>query len=144
MRREYPEAPRVGVSALIRQGDMVLLVKRGAEPGKGCWALPGGLLELGEDLADAVKREVQEETGLLVEPTDIVAVQQYVEGRVRYHYVLITFECEVRGGSPKPGSDAVEVSWLPSGEALKLRLTDTTRRILSRGNRVYLGTVYRE
>ncbi|MCD6105953.1 MAG: NUDIX hydrolase [Thermoplasmata archaeon] len=143
MRREYPEAPRVGVSALIRQGDTVLLVKRGAEPGKGCWALPGGLLELGEDLADAVKREVREETGLLVEPTDVVAVQQYVEGRVRYHYVLITFECEVRGGSPRPGSDAADVSWFPVAEALKLRLTDTTRRILTKGNRVYLGTVYR-
>ncbi len=143
MKREFPKAPLVGVSALIKEGDRILLVKRGAEPGRGCWALPGGLLELGEDLEAAVRREVREETGLEVDPLDVVAVQQYIEGNVRYHYVLITFECRVRSGSPRAGSDAADVSWFGLEDALSLRLTDTTRRVLLGGGKIYLGTVRR-
>jgi len=113
--REYPEAPIVGVGAVILDGNRVLLVRRGQEPMKGEWSLPGGAVELGETLEAAVQREVVEETGLEVLPRAIVEVLDKVvveDGRVRYHYVLIDFLCRVQGGALRPGSDADDARWV--------------------------------
>ena len=117
MRREYPEAPIVGVGAVVIDGEKVLLVRRGHEPLKGEWSLPGGALELGETLQQGVVREVLEETGLTVVPTAIVEVfdritQEEVSGRIRYHYVLVDFVCRVTGGMLHGGSDAEEARWV--------------------------------
>src|ERR1700757_1735689 len=99
MRREYPEAPLVGVGAVIIQENQVLLIQRGQEPLKGEWSLPGGALELGETLQQGIRREVLEETGLVVEPVAVVEVLDRIsrdaEGRVQYHYVLVDFLCRV-------------------------------------------------
>jgi 8-oxo-dGTP diphosphatase len=117
--REYPEAPIVGVGAVIVDGNRVLLVRRGQEPMKGEWSIPGGALELGETLEAAVRREVVEETGLSVEPQAMIEVLDKIvveDGRVRYHYVLIDFLCHVAGGSLKPGSDADEARWMEHAE----------------------------
>jgi ADP-ribose pyrophosphatase YjhB (NUDIX family) len=118
MRREYPDAPIAGVGAVIlRGGDApaVLLIRRGQEPLKGEWSLPGGAVELGETLEEAVCREVLEETGLAVEPAAIVQafdrISRDAEGRVRYHYVLVDFLCRVTGGSLACASDASEARW---------------------------------
>lgn len=118
MRREYPDAPVAGVGAVIlRSGEppAVLLIRRGQEPLKGEWSLPGGAVELGETLEEAIHREVQEETGLDVEPIAIVQAFDRIarddEGRVRYHYVLVDFLCRVRGGSLASASDAEEARW---------------------------------
>src|SRR6201986_2505945 len=121
VRREYPEAPIVGVGAVVIDGTKVLLVRRGNEPLKGEWSLPGGAVELGETLQQGVVREVLEETGLVVVPAGIVEVldritqdevlQDGAPGRVRYHYVLIDFVCHVTGGAMRKGSDADEVRW---------------------------------
>ena len=121
MRREYPEAPIVGVGAVVIDGTKVLLVRRGQEPLKGQWSLPGGALELGETLQQGVVREVLEETGLIVVPAGIVEVldritQEEASGRVRYHYVLVDFVCRVAGGDLCPGSDADEVRWVAREE----------------------------
>lgn len=118
-RREYPEAPIVGVGAVILGGNRVLLVRRGKEPMKGEWSIPGGALELGERLEAAVRREVLEETGLAVETQAMVQVLDKIvveDGRVRYHYVLIDFLCHAVGGMLKPGSDADEARWLEHEE----------------------------
>jgi len=116
MRREYPEAPIAAVGALVLEGDCVLLVRRGREPLKGEWSLPGGAVELGETLEQAVCREVLEETGLRVEPLGIIEVLDRFtydgDGRLKYHYVLVDYRCRVTGGRLCPASDAEQTAWV--------------------------------
>jgi 8-oxo-dGTP diphosphatase len=117
LRREYPEAPIIGVGAVVIDGNRVLLVRRGNEPLKGEWSLPGGALELGETLQQGVVREVLEETGLTVLPAGIVEVldritQDDASGRTRYHYVLVDFLCYPVRGTVLGGSDAEEARWV--------------------------------
>ncbi len=121
MRREYPEAPIIGVGAVVIDDSKVLLVRRGQEPLKGEWSLPGGALELGETLQQGVVRELLEETGLTVVPDGIVEildriVQDDLTGRIRYHYVLVDFLCHVAGGTLRGGSDAEEARWVEQEE----------------------------
>jgi ADP-ribose pyrophosphatase YjhB (NUDIX family) len=112
---------------IVDQG-RVLLVRRGTEPLKGQWSLPGGMLELGESLTAAVVREIREETGLIVEPVELVELLDRIhrEGeRVRYHYVIADYLCRVTGGSLQAASDANAVRWVERAEwnshsALKL------------------------
>jgi 8-oxo-dGTP diphosphatase len=120
MRREYPDAPIAGVGAVIvsadaAQGPRVLLIRRAQEPLKGQWSLPGGAVELGETLEDAIRREVLEETGLAVEVADVVKafdrISRDAEGRVRYHFVLVDFLCRVTGGALACATDALEARW---------------------------------
>jgi 8-oxo-dGTP diphosphatase len=121
VRREFPEAPIVGVGAVVIDGTKVLLVRRGQEPLKGDWSLPGGALELGETLQQGVVREVLEETGLIVVPGGIIEIldriiQDEASQRVRYHYVLIDFVCQVTGGTLCSASDAEDVRWVEHGQ----------------------------
>jgi 8-oxo-dGTP diphosphatase len=113
----------VGVGAVILRDDQVLLVQRGREPGYGLWSLPGGLVELGESLHDAVRREVREEAGLDVEVGDVVAVLDRVildaRGQIEYHYVLIDLLCTSAHGNPSPASDALDCRFAPL-DALQL------------------------
>jgi ADP-ribose pyrophosphatase YjhB (NUDIX family) len=109
-------APIAAVGAVVLDGERVLLVRRGQEPLKGEWSLPGGAVELGETLEAAVCREVLEETGLEVEPVRVVEVLDRIsrdaEGRVEYHYVLVDYACRVRGGVLGSGSDASDARWV--------------------------------
>jgi mutator protein MutT len=125
MKREYPDAPIAGVGAVIIRDEpdgqkRVLLIRRAQEPLKGEWSLPGGAVELGETLEQAVCREVLEETGLVVETVDVVQafdrISRDPEGRVRYHYVLIDFLCRVLGGSLVCATDALEGRWATGDE----------------------------
>jgi 8-oxo-dGTP diphosphatase len=119
MRREFPEAPLVGVGAVVVEEGRVLLVRRGTEPLRGQWSLPGGLLELGESLTGGVVREVREETGLTVEPVELIELLDRIhrhEGRVRYHYVLADYLCRVVGGAAQAASDADAVRWVERAE----------------------------
>jgi 8-oxo-dGTP diphosphatase len=119
-RREFPEHPLVGIGGVVVEGERVLLVQRGREPLKGEWSIPGGLLELGEGLAEGVRREVKEETGLDVEPVeqlgtfDRITWETVLQGasRVRYHYVVVDYACRVKGGEIAPLSDVVDARWV--------------------------------
>jgi 8-oxo-dGTP diphosphatase len=116
VRREYPEAPIVGVAAVVIQDNQVLLVRRGREPLKGKWSLPGGALELGESLEEGVVREVFEECCVNVHPIAVVEVFDKItrgaDGRIQYHYVLIDFLCGCAGGTVQCASDAEEARWV--------------------------------
>src|SRR6202008_5089448 len=116
MKREYPETPLVGVGAIIIEKGRVALVRRSNPPLEGKWSIPGGVLEVGETLRKAVVREALEETGLTIEPGELLGVFERViaddQGRMRYHYVLIDFLCRRVAGELAAGDDASEVRWL--------------------------------
>jgi 8-oxo-dGTP diphosphatase len=127
MQREFPQTPLVGVGAVVVHEGRVLLVRRGSEPLKGHWTLPGGVLEVGETLVEGVVREVREETGLLVEPLELVELVDRIHreagretgreaGRVRYHYVIADYLCRVTGGELRAASDADAVRWVERAE----------------------------
>jgi ADP-ribose pyrophosphatase YjhB (NUDIX family) len=120
IRREYPQAPVVGIAAIVLHEHKILLIRRGQEPLKGHWSLPGGALELGETLEQGVQREIFEETGLDVEPIEIIAtfdrIHRDEQDKVRYHYVLIDFLCAVKGGTLASASDADEARWVEHSE----------------------------
>ncbi|QEE28752.1 NUDIX domain-containing protein [Terriglobus albidus] len=135
--REYPSAPVVGVGAIVFQDDKVLLVRRGREPLKGEWSLPGGRLELGEHLEAAVVREVKEETGLDVSVVRHAETLERIfreEERVRYHYVLVDFLCEVTGGELLCGDDAADAAWFPVDAVLQseIAVAQFTLEVLNR------------
>ncbi|HEX7088369.1 MAG TPA: NUDIX hydrolase [Vicinamibacterales bacterium] len=117
--RQYPVRPVASAAGVVIDGDRVLLVQRKFEPLAGHWTLPGGAIELGEPVADAVAREVREETGLEVEVGPVVEVLDRIyrdaDGRVQFHYVLIDCLCRPRGGTVRAGSDAAAVEWVAAG-----------------------------
>jgi 8-oxo-dGTP diphosphatase len=119
MQREFPETPLVGVGGVVVDAGRVLLVRRGREPLKGHWSLPGGLLEVGEALTTGVAREVLEETGLMVQPVELVELLERIHragDRVQYHYVIADYLCRVVGGELKAASDADEARWVERAE----------------------------
>src|SRR5262249_48131450 len=134
---EYPDSPLVGVGAIVVQEGRVLLVRRGQAPLVGEWSLPGGVLECGETLREAASREAREETGLIVEPAEMLGVYERVTrdeaSRVRYHYVLIDFLCRARAGELKAGSDAADVRWFAPAELDSLNLPQDTRDVIRKG-----------
>ena len=91
-------------------------MERGGAPLKGYWSLPGGLVETGESLDEAVRREVLEETGLRVQPVEMLGIFERImrdaKGRAEYHYVLADYICKVVGGTLKAGDDVARVEWV--------------------------------
>jgi len=135
--RKYPDRPIVAVGAVILDGDRVLLVQRGHEPLKGEWSLPGGAVELGESLEEALVREVREETSLDVTVGPVVEVFDSIRrdagGRAEYHYVIIDYACRVRGGTATAaarGSDAADVRWVPLAEIEQYGVTSTAIAVI--------------
>jgi 8-oxo-dGTP diphosphatase len=125
------------VGAVILDGDRVLLVQRGQEPLKGEWSLPGGAVEIGETLEEALTREVREETSLDVVVGPVVEVFDSIRrdagGRAEYHYVIIDYACRVRGGTPSAaqrGTDAADVRWVPVDELDQYRVTNTAIAVI--------------
>jgi 8-oxo-dGTP diphosphatase len=137
MKREYPDTPLVGVGAIIIEGDGVVLVKRGHAPQQGRWSIPGGVLEVGETLRKAVVREALEETGLAIEPGELLGVFERVlpddEGRMKYHYVLIDFLCRRVAGELAAADDAEEARWFRREELPGLELARETEEVILKG-----------
>jgi ADP-ribose pyrophosphatase YjhB (NUDIX family) len=129
--REYPKRPLVGVGALIFKDGKLLLIRRGAKPGQGRWSIPGGLVELGERVYDAVVREVKEECGLDVEIERLVDVFDSItrdeKGRIRYQFVVVNFLAKIKGGNLKNADDVLEARWVPIDEVEKYNLTNSFR-----------------
>jgi ADP-ribose pyrophosphatase YjhB (NUDIX family) len=133
MKREYPEHPIVGVGGVVIDRHRALLIRRGSEPLKGEWSIPGGMLELGEELAEGVRRELKEETGLEVEPLEIVAAFDRItrEGeRVKYHYVIVDYVCRRKRGRLKPASDVVDARWVRREDLPKYHLTEMATKVI--------------
>ena len=132
--RQYPARPLLGVGALVLDRSRVLLVERGKPPLVGYWSLPGGLVETGERLEDALAREVFEETGLHVTPDSIATVFERImrdtSGSCEYHYVLIDFYCSVIGGDLRPGDDSTRAEWFDIDELDDMLLTAGTRDVI--------------
>lgn len=137
MKREFPEVPLVGVGAIIIEDSRVLLVKRAHPPLQAQWSIPGGVLEVGELIREAAVREAREETGLIVEPEDLLGVYDRIlrnpEERVQYHYVLIDFLCRRVGGELLAASDAAEVRWFTREELSPLKLAEDTQGVIAKG-----------
>ncbi len=126
--------PQVAVGAIIFKENKVLLVKSGQAPAKGKWAVPGGKIKPGESMADALKREIREETNLEIEVGDVVLVFDVMEhdekGRLLFHYVIIDFEYSYVRGELKPGDDAVEARWISENELVRLDVNIKTLNLL--------------
>ncbi|WP_291767178.1 NUDIX hydrolase [Caldivirga sp. UBA161] len=135
MSRQYPKYPLVGVGAVVINDGKILLVKRANEPGKGKLSIPGGMVNAGEDPGNAAVRELEEETGLKGEVSLLLGVYQYVEhddeGNVKYHFILLDYLINVKGGSLKASSDAAEVLFIDLNNALNMNLTETTKELIN-------------
>ena len=127
------------MGAIIFEGDQVLLVERAGEPLKGWWSIPGGLLETGEKLEDALRREVLEETGLLVEVMyrfDVFErIMRDTDGRAEYHYVLVDYVCRSTGGELQPGDDVSRVEWVACARLHDYKVTSGTIEAVERAFR---------
>jgi 8-oxo-dGTP diphosphatase len=141
MSRIYPRRPVIGVGTVVWHGERVLLVRRARPPREGQWSLPGGAQQLGETVAEAAGREVRKEAGIEVEPGETIATIDLIErdddGRVRYHYTLVDFTAEAKGGELTPGDDAADARWFELDELEALGLWSETLRVihLARGRR---------
>jgi 8-oxo-dGTP diphosphatase len=126
--REYPDYPRVGVGAVVLHRGCVLLVRRGGQPSMGKWTLPGGLVEVGETTAEAVRREIREECSLDIRVIGIAGVIDRVvrdpDGRVHYHYVLVDYLAYAESDAIEAASDAAEAQWVELDRVKDLEITD--------------------
>lgn len=141
--REYPERPVVGIGGVLIDRGLALLIRRGSEPLRGAWSIPGGTLELGELLEEGVARELLEETGLAVRVIELIEVFDRIyaedgtiaaraQNKPRFHYVIVDYLCERGGGEPRAGSDVTEVAFAGEEELAKYHLTETATRILKK------------
>lgn len=138
MDRKYPESPIVGVGGVIFEGEAVLLIQRGKEPGLGQWSIPGGVVRAGETLKEAVAREILEETHLEVEVVGLAKVLERIfpdsDGRIAYHYVLIDFLCRRVGGFLRGDSDARDARFVPLEDLPSYDVVSITREVIRRAD----------
>jgi ADP-ribose pyrophosphatase YjhB (NUDIX family) len=138
MKRLYPDQPVVGIGAVIIKEGEIALIKRGNEPSKGKWTIPGGLVELGENLEAAIIRETKEEVCLDVENPQLIDVVDNIDldeqGKVKYHYIIIDYLVHVKSGNIQAASDAEELRWVPFVEVESYNLT-ASFRIFFRNNK---------
>jgi 8-oxo-dGTP diphosphatase len=141
--REYPERPVVGVGGVVIENGRALLIRRGGEPLRGQWSIPGGTLETGETLEAGTRREMAEETGLEVRVLELIEVFERIfrdegsppedhGGRPRYHFVILDYLCERISGEARAGGDVTDVAWASEAELEPFHLTPTATRILTK------------
>ncbi len=139
-KREYPDRPLVGVGAIVLKENNLLLIRRGHPPAEGAWTFPGGLIEIGESAANAIRREVMEECHVSIEPIDLAGVFEPIvmdgNGRIKYHYVVLDFLARYVSGTLKAASDAWEARWVPLEEVAGYPLSEDARRLLNRAREI--------
>jgi ADP-ribose pyrophosphatase YjhB (NUDIX family) len=136
--RRYPVRPLLGVGALVFDDQRrILLIERGKEPLKGFWTLPGGLVEPGERLEEALQRELLEETGLDIVPLEVVTIFERImrdeSGQVEYHYVIVDYLCELRGGALAAASDVARAGFVERDAMMELRMAPGTPPVVEKG-----------
>lgn len=126
----YPIVPRIGIGAIIIKDEKVLLVKRGVEPSKGLWAIPGGTLKLGESLQECAAREIYEETGITIKVRDCIYVFDFIERdikrKIKFHYVIIDFAADYVSGEPSGADDALDAGWFSQKDLRKMPVAINT------------------
>lgn len=141
--REYPERPVMGVGGVIVDRGRTVLIRRGTEPLLGQWSIPGGTIEIGETLEEAVRRELREETGLEVRVLELIELfdRIYMENdaspspdrkKPRYHYVIADYLCELVSGEPRAGSDVTDLAFAREEELLQFHLTEKATSVLKK------------
>jgi len=132
---DYPAHPRVAVGAVIFKDEKILMVLRGKPPAENTWSIPGGCVELGETLQEAAKRETIEETGILILVREPVYTFDVIErdenGHARFHYVIVDLAADYVSGEPRPGDDAVDVSWISPEDMKNYNVSAATRKLLA-------------
>jgi 8-oxo-dGTP diphosphatase len=132
--RTYPARPIPGVAGMIIHRGNILLSVRGKPPSEGLWGLPGGAVEVGETVEEALVREVLEETSVTVRPLKQVAVLDSItrddDERVKYHYILFEYLCEYVSGETRSGSDALDARWVPLNDLESVEIMPTTLRFI--------------
>jgi len=136
VRRRYPQQPVVAVGAVVLREGRILLARRGKKPHYGRWSLPGGVVRLGENLREAVKRELYEECSLEVEVEDAAEVVEQLiadeAGHVQYHYVIIDYLASWKRGELTLSQEVLEARWVTPGELARYDLTDGTLEVIQR------------
>lgn len=135
MRRTFPKHPLVGVGGVVIHRERALLIRRGRPPLKGEWSIPGGIVQLGEELAAGVRRELKEETGLEVEPLECILLFDRIlrEGhRVKYHYVIADYLCRCKRGRLRPASDVIDARWVRRENLAQYNLTEMATKVIMR------------
>lgn len=141
--REYPDRPVIGVGGVIVDRGRTVLIRRGTEPLLGQWSIPGGSIEIGETLEEAVRRELSEETGLEVRVLELIELfdRIYMENgagttqdgkKPRYHYVIADYLCELVGGEPRAGSDVTDLAFAQEEELPRFHLTDKATSVVKK------------
>jgi ADP-ribose pyrophosphatase YjhB (NUDIX family) len=140
LKRLYPEQPLIGIGAVIICNGKILLEKRKGEPGRGKWAIPGGLVELGESAEQTVIREVKEETNLKVEQPKLIDVVNNItldkNGRIKYHFVIVDYFVKLKGGTLEAADDAAELRWVGFDEVENYDLTRSFRDFFQRNRQM--------
>jgi ADP-ribose pyrophosphatase len=130
----YPDRPRVAVGAIVFKEGRILLVQRGKPPAEGCWAIPGGSVEIGETLQQAAQREIREETGVSIQAREPVFTFDIIErdedGLVRFHYVVVDLMADYVEGTLRPAGDAIHARWVSSAELPRLTVSRATLDLL--------------
>ncbi|MGH9709324.1 MAG: NUDIX hydrolase [Candidatus Acidiferrales bacterium] len=134
--REYPERPVIAVGGVVISDARVLLIRRGQPPLEGRWSIPGGLLELGETIAQAIERELMEEAGVQVRPLELIEIYEKVlrlaNQPPQYHFVILDYLCELLGGNAQAGTDVTDVAWSTEDELDRFNLTTEAKRVVKR------------
>ena len=133
--RSYPQRPYLAVSAAIVRKGKLLVVRRARKPAQGLYTFPGGGIEAGETLHEAVTREVREETALTIEPVALAghreAIMRDAQGRVERHFVILCFASRWLAGEPKLNEELDDARWVTLAELASLRTTDGLAEIAS-------------
>ena len=141
--REYPDRPVIGVGGVIIDNGRTVLIRRGTEPLLGQWSIPGGTIEIGETIEEAVRRELREETGLEVRVLDLIELFDRIDldkhstaamgkKKPRFHYLIADYLCELIGGEPRAGSDVTDLAFAPEEELVRFHLTEKATSVLKK------------
>ncbi len=143
--REYPERPIVAVGGVVIHDSRALLIRRGQPPLEGRWSIPGGILEVGETIAEGIERELREETGVQVRVLELIEIYEKVfrdrDDQPQYHFVILDYLCDFVEGTAEPGGDVTEVVWASEQQLDSLALTGAANRVIRKALSAVRGRV---